>query len=793
MRTAVLFALAVVVSIALADSPRPKLGDVAALGVLPVGADGGPLNLDFETGTLKDWTATGDAFVSQPINGDTVSKRRSDMKSQHRGNYWIGTFETAGDKPKGTLTSVPFKVTHAYASFLIAGGSQAEERVEIVRADDQSVIFRTSGDNSENLRPVVVDLRKQQGKEIFIRLVDDRSDGWGHLNFDDFKFYIEEPKFPDQIKKPVLPPVDVVKNAGLKPEEAAKAMMLPPGFSATVFAAEPDLVQPVALCIDDRGRIWVAEAMTYPRRAPEGQGKDRILIFEDTDGDGKFDKKTVFIEGLNLVSGLEVGFGGVWVGAAPYLLFIPDKNHDDIPDGPPQVLLDGWHYEDTHETLNAFNWGPDGWLYGCHGVFTYSRVGKPGTPDAQRTPINAGVWRYHPTKQIFEVFAEGTSNPWGVDFNDQGQAFITACVIPHLFHMIQGGRYQRQGGQHFNPYIYQDITTIADHVHWAGGGAPHAGNGRSDAAGGGHAHCGAMIYLGDSFPAQYRNSIFMANIHGNRINNDILEAKGSGYVGHHGADFMLANDKWSRLINMKYGPDGSVYLIDWYDVQPCHLTKPEVWDRTNGRLYKIVYNNTKAVSVDLAKLSDDELVKLQTHANDWYVRHARRLLQERNSGQTALAAALNGETDSVKHLRYLWSLHVTGGVTDAVILGELKNSNEYVRAWAIQLAAEDRKVSPEILAEFARLSSADPSAVVRLYLASAMQRLPLEQRWDTVKGLLAHAEDAGDHNLPLLVWYALEPLAAKEPGRALKMVAETRLPRLREFTARRIASGSAKK
>lgn len=794
MRTAVLLALAVLVSIALAaDSPQPKSSDVAALGVLPVGADGKPLNLDFETGTLKDWTATGDAFVSQPINGDTVSKRRSDMKSQHRGNYWIGTFETAGDKPKGTLTSVPFKVTHAYASFLIAGGSQAEERVEIVRADDQSVIFKSTGNDTENLQPVVVDLREQIGKEIFIRLVDDRSDGWGHLNFDDFKFYSEEPKFPDQLKRPVLPPVDIVKNAGLKPEDSVKAMTLPPGFSATVFAAEPDLVQPVALCIDDRGRIWVAEAMTYPRRAPEGQGKDRILIFEDTDGDGKFDKKTVFMEGLNLVSGLEVGFGGVWVGAAPYLLFIPDKNHDDIPDGPPQIVLDGWHYEDTHETLNAFNWGPDGWLYGCHGVFTYSRVGKPGTPDAQRTPINAGVWRYHPTKQIFEVFAEGTSNPWGVDFNDQGQAFITACVIPHLFHMIQGGRYQRQGGQHFNPYIYQDITTIADHVHWAGGGAPHAANGRSDATGGGHAHCGAMIYLGDSFPAQYRNSIFMANIHGNRINNDILEAKGSGYVGHHGADFMFANDKWSRLINMKYGPDGSVYLIDWYDVQPCHLNKPEVWDRTNGRLYKIVYNNTKAASVDLAKLSDDELAKLQTHPNDWYVRHARRLLQERNSGQAALASALNNETDPVKHLRYLWSLHVTGGVTDAVILNELKNANEYVRAWAIQLAAEDRKVSPEILTECARLATADPSPVVRLYLASAMQRLPLEQRWDTLKGLVAHAEDAGDHNLPLLLWYAFEPLAAKEPSRALKMVAESKLPRLREFTARRIASASQRK
>jgi putative membrane-bound dehydrogenase-like protein len=194
------------------------------------------------------------------------------------------------------------------------------------------------------------------------------------------------------------------------------------------------------------------------------------------------------------------------------------------------VILDGFGYHDTHETLNGFIWGPDGWLYGCHGVFTHSRVGPPGTPDEERTPINAGVWRFHPQRHAFEVFAWGTSNPWGVDFNDHGQAFATACVIPHLFHMVQGGRYQRQAGQHFQPYTYDDIKTIADHVHYEGdirdhawwGHEPDLDKGTSD-AGGGHAHCGAMIYLGDNWPELYRNRIFMNNIHGNRVNQDILE------------------------------------------------------------------------------------------------------------------------------------------------------------------------------------------------------------------------------------------------------------------------------
>ena len=124
-----------------------------------------------------------------------------------------------------------------------------------------------------------------------------------------------------------------------------------------------------------------------------------------------------------MISGLEVGYGGVWIGAAPYFQFIPDANDDLVPDGPAQTLLDGWGYQDTHETLNAFTWGPDGWLYGCHGVFTHSRVGKPGTPDNERVPMNAGVWRFHPLRKEFEVFAWGTSNPWGVDFNDHGQAY----------------------------------------------------------------------------------------------------------------------------------------------------------------------------------------------------------------------------------------------------------------------------------------------------------------------------------------------------------------------------------
>src|SRR5688572_9010065 len=151
--------------------------------IRPIGGSGTPLNLDFEAGTLKDWTPEGAAFAKQPVKGDTVATRRGDMKSQHQGNYWIGSFENSGDQPQGTLTSTTFRLTQSYASFLIAGGSHENTRVELIRADTQKVVFKISGYDSETLRPVVVDLREHQGKEIFIRLVDKESGGWGHINF----------------------------------------------------------------------------------------------------------------------------------------------------------------------------------------------------------------------------------------------------------------------------------------------------------------------------------------------------------------------------------------------------------------------------------------------------------------------------------------------------------------------------------------------------------------------------------------------------------------------------------
>src|SRR6266851_254269 len=188
-------------------------------GIQPVGADGKPLNLDFETGDLRDWTATGDAFKGQPIKGDTVFPRRSDNKSQHQGQYWIGGFEKFGDKPQGTLTAVPFKVTHPWGSFLVGGGPWPETCVEIIRKDNDQLIARVSGLEEENLKRVAVDLRPHMGKEIFIRLVDKHSGHWGHINFDDFRFHSEKPNVPERKAATPLPAPDEYKYAGLPPKK----------------------------------------------------------------------------------------------------------------------------------------------------------------------------------------------------------------------------------------------------------------------------------------------------------------------------------------------------------------------------------------------------------------------------------------------------------------------------------------------------------------------------------------------------------------------------------------------
>ncbi|MEZ0254724.1 MAG: PVC-type heme-binding CxxCH protein [Chthoniobacter sp.] len=554
--------------------------------------------------------------------------------------------------------------------------------------------------------------------------------------------------------------------------EAPAKMTLPQGFHAQVVTSEPDIVQPVAYTIDDRGRLWVIQNTNYP--VCPGEPKDQIVIFEDFGADGKARKKTVFYDKLTFATGIAVGHGGVWVGAPPNLLFFPLKDGEDKPAGEPQVVLDGWGNEDTHETLNDFIWGPDGWLYGTQGIFTFSRVGKPGTPANERTYLDAGVWRYHPTKKKFEVYAEGASNQWGVDWDDLGQAFFEACVIPHMWQCIQGARYQRQAGQHPNKFTYEDIKTIADFEYEK------------------RAYCGAMVYLGGQWPAEYRNTFFFNDIHMSKMRNEKPVRVGSGFKSTRRPDFLVPNDPWYRGLSPQYGPDGSVFVNDWYDKVPCHQQR-DFTDRSNGRIYKILYGDVKPVQIDMQKATDAELVQYQLNDNDWYVRHARRILQERGQKpevQASLAKMMRENSDETRQLRALWALHGVGGLTEAIALENLKSPHEFLRAWTIQLTCEDGTPSAPLLEEFARLAKDDPSPVVRLYLASAAQRIDVAKRWPILTALVAHASDAEDHNLPLMIWYAAEPAVGADIGKGAELLGNCRIPKVQEFISRRIAAAA---
>lgn len=578
------------------------------------------------------------------------------------------------------------------------------------------------------------------------------------------------------------------KGETLTGQQAVAKMTVPEGYEMKLYASEPAITQPMAFCWDDRGRLWVAENRDYEGRKTgfSGSGDSRILILEDTDGDGVMDTKKVFIEKIPFPSAIAVGFDGIFLGAPPNLLFIPDRNHDDKADGEIQVRLTGWGIADRHEVLNSLSWGPDGWLYGCQGYATPSKVGKPvgagrvykpgepfpTNPEVQEGQfIDGGVWRYHPTKDRFEIVAHGFSNPWGLDFDDHGQMFITACVIPHLWHVIQGGIYHRQGGKHINPYVYQDIKTIADHRH------------RS-------AHGGARIYLADEFPQEYRNRIFMANIHERALLTDILEPQGSGFVGKHGDDTVLANDPMWVGFSLEIGPDGAIYILDWHDQDICGQL---VNNKDTGRIFRFAPKGLPGkTGIDIAAKTDLELVELQSNHNDWYVRRARLQLQQRAAaGKLGAGVAeklwelFNQAPTSGGKLRALWALHVTKNLPAEKLAPLLDHAEPYIRAWAIQLLCEDAPPPAPTLAKFARMAASERSAVVRLYLASAMQRIPLDQRWPIAEALLRHGEDADDHNLPNMIWFGVEPLVAANTTKALALANGSQLSLLTNFIARR--------
>ena len=574
----------------------------------------------------------------------------------------------------------------------------------------------------------------------------------------------------------------------LSPEEAQKKFTLPPGFEIRLFASEPEVVNPVAMTWDERGRLWVVELYEYPLGAKPGEkGRDRIKILEDTDGDGVADKVTVFAEGFSLATGILVGHGGVFLGQAPNVLFLQDTNAPALAGigafqkaNQQTVLLTGFGLEDRHELLNGFTWGPDGQLYMTHGVFTRANVSDPQNPDAPAVRMDAAVARYNVQTRKFEVYADGTSNPWGVDFDRAGNAFLSACVIDHMFHMAPGGIYVRQGGQPMFPYAYQLLPSIVDHRHKMA------------------AYAGIQVYLGDQWPAEHYGTIFCGNLHDNAVHQDTLTPNGSTFKSSFKQDFIRANDGWFMPVSQQVGPDGALWIMDWYDKYPCYQNAradPEGVDREHGRIWRVVHTgNEKGKPVpsrperdmDFGKLTSAQLVERLAHANVWQRKMAQRVLNDRRDDTVmGLLQKQFAEGKTLEsRLASLWTLHSSGYLADDQLPKAAADKEPTIRAWAARLIGEQQLGNAKDLALLRKLAT-DSEPTVRVAVATACRQLTsgsltvntkpqrepnAPELAEILAALIIATPTATDLTLNHLVWMAAEPLVARDPKFAYQLL-----------------------
>jgi glucose/arabinose dehydrogenase len=523
----------------------------------------------------------------------------------------------------------------------------------------------------------------------------------------------------------------------LSAEEAVKKMTVPDGFSVEIVAAEPDLVNPVAMTFDERGRIWVTESFEYPRREP-GPGRDRVKMLEDTDGDGRVDKTTVFADGLNIPSGIAVGHGGVWVANAPDILFLQDTDGDGKADKS-TVVVTGFGRTDTHELPNSLTWGPDGYLYGLNGVFNHSKV----THQGKTHEFTCALFRIHPRTRTFELFAEGTSNPWGIAWDPEGSAFVSACVIDHLWHLTETGYYHRQGGP-YPPFTWK-IESIVSHKHQKA------------------AYCGIHYFDSDAYPAPYRDKLYMGNVHGGCINVDSIRRDGSTYRGAGHPDFLTANDAWFMPVVQKTGPDGCLYILDWYDRYHCYQDAnrdPQGIDRLKGRLYRVRYGETpRAAPFDLARETDEQLIARLRSGNVFYRDLAQRVLSERGSAAATPkleALVLDAQAERKHRLHALWALAGAGTLRADFHAKLLEHADPAFRAWGVRLAGNTARTLDANLARRVAKMAADEAPEVKLQVAIAARKLP---DTDPLPLLLETLVTCGDDKLvPHIVWQNLHPL-----------------------------------
>lgn len=569
------------------------------------------------------------------------------------------------------------------------------------------------------------------------------------------------------------------------PTDALKTFTVPEDLVWEVALAEPDIVQPVFLNFDERGRMWVVEYRQYPYPAglkvvshdsvwraiydkvpeppPKGiPGKDRISIHEDTDGDGIYDKHTVFVDNLNIATAVERGRGGVWVLNPPYLLFYPDANNDDVPDGPPVVHLQGFGLEDTHSVVNSLRWGPDGWLYAAQGSTVTGNVRRPDQPESEAVrTLGQNIWRYHPATKRYEVFAEGGGNAFYVELDAQGRIFSGHNGgDTRGFHYVQGG-YLRKGfdkhGPLSNPYTFGYFTEIK-----------HA----QKVARFTH---GFMKYEGGAFPESYNGKLFAIDPLNHVVINTELVPQGATFTTRDLGPLVKSSDPWFRPVDIKTGPDGAVYVADWYDPALSHVHNAEgKMEMERGRIYRLRARNAMPTKPeDLSKLKSAELVDVLRSRNRWKRQTALRVLADRRDSRVE-ADELFKLNDGAASLEGLWLINQLGMV-DSANLKAFESPDPFVRLWAVRLVCDAGEVSPQNFDAMRSLSIREANVEVRSQLASSARRLKASECLQLIKPLLMVENDTNDAYIPLLLWWAIESKCEKDSKLVLELVDDRKL------------------
>ncbi len=620
------------------------------------------------------------------------------------------------------------------------------------------------------------------------------------------------PAAPPRAAEPgaAAPPKPATAPAGpLKPADAAGRFEVMPGLAWDLVLSEPDIAQPVFVTFDERGRMWVVEYRQYPHpaglkmvsrdnfwravydRVPPPpphhfKGADRISIHEDRDGDGTMETHKVFVDGLNIATSVAFGRGGVWVLNPPYLLFYPDRDADDVPDGDPEVRLSGFGLEDTHSVANSLRWGPDGWLYGCQGSTVTGNIlvhGADGRPKSQRPVYSQGqnIWRYHPGQRVYEVFSEGGGNAFGLEIDSGGRVFSGHNGgNTRGFHYMQGAYLQKGFDKHgplSNPHAYGYFPAMR-----------HPDVDR-------FTHTFVIEDSGGLGPEFAGRLLGVEPLQGRVVMSEIVR-EGSTFrtrdVGHP----VRTMDPWFRPVDIKLGPDGALYVCDWYDRQVNHYRNHEGQvDPSNGRVYRLRRKDVRPGRMpSLAGQGPDALVDALAHTNRFLRQTALRLLADRNARDVVprLESMLDrAEAPGVEVRREaLWALWQLGWLDETRAARLLGHVDPVVRAWTARWIGDGGQAGPALAGRLAALALSEPDVEVRAQLACSARRLPAAQGLPVVRGLLMNDADAKDARQPLLLWWAVEGWCTSDRAAVLGLMSDRELwraPLVQEHLLTRLA------